>query len=163
MEDIQKIVEDLREHIDFDKWHGKAFRLVTTPPGKSVNAEGEPISDEPGRVSVVTPENGDAWKNWPDAHPDTVRHFRKNWQEIQTTLLPYKRGQIDRAIESLLKEKNEIFSQISSTERNMSIDLEKAVKMSTDLECENFYIKKAIENLMREVDAAKGCHDTQDK
>lgn len=67
------------------------------------------------------------------------------------------------ALESLLKEKNEIFSQIRSTERNMSIDLEKAVKMSIDLECENFYIKKAIQDMMREVDAAKGCHDTQDK
>jgi len=90
-------------HIDFDTWHGKAFRLATTPPGKSVNAEGEPISDERGRVSIVTPENGDAWHHWPDAHPDTVKHFRENWREIQTTLGGHKRGQIDRVIGLLSK------------------------------------------------------------
>jgi len=67
------------------------------------------------------------------------------------------------ALEFLLKEKNEIFSQISDTERNMSIDLEKAIKTSIDLECENFYIKKAIQNMMCEVDAAKGCYDRQGK
>jgi len=87
-------------HIDFDTWHGKAFRLAVTPPGKSANSKGEIISDEPGRVSIVTPENGDAW-HWPDAHPDTVEHFRKNWSEIQTTLGDYKRGQIDRVIQTM--------------------------------------------------------------
>lgn len=74
------------------------------------------------------------------------------------------------ALETILKEKNEIFSQMKSTESNMGRDLERvvqqreeAVKMSIDLECENFYIKKAIQDMMREVDAAKGCHDTQEK
>lgn len=95
----QFLIESLSHpHIDFDTWHGKAFRVVTTPSGQSVSSTtGEVIPDEPGRVSIVTPENGDAW-HWPDAHPDTIEHFRKNWSEIQTNLADHKRSQIQRAI-----------------------------------------------------------------
>lgn len=89
-------------NIDFDKWHGKAFKVVTTPPGKSVasGTDGTPIADEPGRVSIVTPENGDAW-NWPDAPAETVSNFKQNWGQVQKDMsgpYGYKMDQIRRSM-----------------------------------------------------------------
>lgn len=87
--------------IDFDKWHGKAFKIVTTPPGKSVvsNTDATPIADAPGRVSIVTPENGDSW-NWPAAPQETVNNFRSNWGNIQGGIGGYKMDQIRRGMGS---------------------------------------------------------------
>ena len=87
------------ESIDFDKWHGKAFKIVTTPPGKSAasHTDSTPIADEPGRVSIVTPENGDAW-NWPDAPQETIDNFRSNWSDIQGGIGGYKMDQIRRGM-----------------------------------------------------------------
>ena len=89
-------------NIDFDKWHGKAFKVVTTPPGKSVasHTDGTPIADEPGRVSIVTPENGDA-RNWPDAPAETVSNFKQNWGQVQKDMsgpYGYKMDQIRRSM-----------------------------------------------------------------
>ena len=93
------------EPIDFDKWHGKAFKIVTTPAGKSVArnttglGDGTPIADDPGRVSIVTPENGASW-DWPDAPAETVNNFKKNWAQIQPGVGGYKMDQIRRAMQS---------------------------------------------------------------
>lgn len=85
--------------VDFDKWHGKAFKIVTTPPGMSVKShtDGTPVANEPGQVSIVTPENGAAW-NWPDAPAETVNNFRQNWESIQGGIGGYKMSQIQRAM-----------------------------------------------------------------
>lgn len=85
--------------IDFDKWHGKAFKIVTTPPGQSVasHTDSTPIPDEPGRVSIVTPENGASW-NWPAAPQETVNNFRQNWSSIQGGIPGYKMDQIRRGM-----------------------------------------------------------------
>jgi ADP-ribose pyrophosphatase YjhB (NUDIX family)/shikimate kinase len=89
--------------IEFDKWHGKAFKIVTTPPGKSRarslsgTEDGPPIADEPGRVSIVTPENGDSW-NWPAAPQETINNFRSNWGNIQGGIGGYKMEQIRRGM-----------------------------------------------------------------
>jgi ADP-ribose pyrophosphatase YjhB (NUDIX family) len=85
--------------IDFDKWHGKAFKIVTTPPGQSVasHTDSTPIADEPGRVSIVTPENGASW-NWPAAPQETINNFRQNWSSIQGGIGGYKMDQIRRGM-----------------------------------------------------------------
>lgn len=94
-------IKQANDPIDFDKWHGKAFKIVTTPPGMSVKSttDGTPIADEPGRVSIVTPENGDSW-NWPDAPAETVNNFKKNWGSIQGGIGGYKMDQIRRGMKA---------------------------------------------------------------
>jgi hypothetical protein len=65
--------------IDWDQHYGTAFKLVHTPDNDT--------------VSIVTPENGDAW-NWTEVSPELRAHWKSNWAIIQRTLYPYKRQQI---------------------------------------------------------------------
>lgn len=84
------------QFIDFDKWHGKAFRIAVTPSGRSSTKGGETINDEMGRLSIVTPENGDAW-DWPSASPEQIDTMRRNWGNIQSDKGgKYKMDQIRR-------------------------------------------------------------------
>lgn len=94
------VIKRANEPIDFDQWHGKAFKIVSTPEGKAVKShtDGTPIANEPGQVSIVTPENGDAW-NWPDAPAETVNNFKKNWGSIQGGIAGYKMDQIRRGMQ----------------------------------------------------------------
>lgn len=87
------------QFIDFDKWHGKAFKVVTTPAGRSTDRQtGKSIADEAGRMSVVTPENGEAW-NWPTAPQEGINAIRKNWATTQADpASKYKMDQIRRAM-----------------------------------------------------------------
>lgn len=85
-------------HIDFDTWHGKAFRIVTTPSGHATDDEGNVLSDDPNRWSIVTPENGDAW-NWATAPKKHINQARKLWSEIQADPeAKYKMDQIRRSM-----------------------------------------------------------------
>ena len=86
------------QFIDFDKWHGKAFKIAVTPSGKSSTKDGKVIPDEAGRMSIVTPENGDAW-NWPSASDEQVSTMRTNWDAIQQDAGgQYKMDQIRRSM-----------------------------------------------------------------
>lgn len=83
-------------YIQFGKEHGKSFRIVQTPPGMSTR-DGKTIADEPGRVSIVTPENGESF-NWPAADKKQVKMMRKNWGTIQKAKgSQYKMDQIRRS------------------------------------------------------------------
>jgi hypothetical protein len=84
-------------YIQFGKEHGKSFRIVQTPAGKSTR-NGQVIPDEPGRISIVTPENGEAF-NWPAANKGQVKMMRKNWGKIQKNpSSQYKMDQIRRSM-----------------------------------------------------------------
>jgi hypothetical protein len=84
-------------YIQFGKHHGKAFRIVQTPAGKSTR-DGKVIPDAPGRISIVTPENGEAW-NWPSANKGQIKMMRKNWGQIQKDpSSQYKMDQIRRSM-----------------------------------------------------------------
>ena len=83
--------------LNWDQHYGKTFRVVATPAGHSSDANGKQIPDEPGRFSIVTPENGEAWTDWPDAHPDQINMVKSNWDSFQKNLAGYKRDQIDRS------------------------------------------------------------------
>lgn len=83
--------------IQFGKWHGKAFRIVQTPSGMSTK-DGKSIPDAPGRISIVTPENGESF-NWPKADKGQIKMMRKNWDKIQRNpASQYKMDQIRRAM-----------------------------------------------------------------
>lgn len=98
---LSRIIKKAAGGLDFNQWHGKAFKIVTTPPGKSVksNTDSTPVANEPGQVSIVTPENGEAW-NWPDAPAETINNFKQNWGNIQSGIAGYKMEQIQRAMMS---------------------------------------------------------------
>jgi len=70
---------------DWKQNYGKKFKIVVTPSDQSGGKK---------LVSIVTPANKDAW-NWPEASPRVIRRFQKNWSNIQTTLAPHKRKQIE--------------------------------------------------------------------
>lgn len=98
---LSRIIKKAAGGLDFNQWHGKAFKIVTTPPGKAVKShtDGTPVANEPGQVSIVTPENGEAW-NWPDAPAETINNFKQNWGNIQSGIAGYKMEQIQRAMMS---------------------------------------------------------------
>ena len=83
-----------REHINWDQHYGKAFRVVTTPPQASVSMDGKNIPDEDGRVSIVTPANGESWNDWKEAPSEVVDNFKSNWGNIQKGLADHKYDQI---------------------------------------------------------------------
>ena len=85
-------------YIQFGKEHGKSFRIVKTPAGMSTS-DGKTIPDAPGRISIVTPENGDSF-NWPKADKGQIKMMRKNWSKIQKDPgSQYKMNQIRRSMQ----------------------------------------------------------------
>jgi hypothetical protein len=56
---------------------GKSWKAVT-PPNSFDMKTGAPLPVQPGAISIVTPENGDAWTNWPEhTDPDKIRMAKK--------------------------------------------------------------------------------------
>jgi len=90
---FEEIINGQREVIDWEDNYGKSFKLVRTPEGKQ--SEGTPWS--PDLVSVVTPENGEAWTNWPEVDKETLLNWQKNWPQIQKSLGQHKYDQIIRS------------------------------------------------------------------
>lgn len=91
------------QHINWDQHYGKAFRIAKTPSGAAYPLgakEGDkPLPDDPNRISIVTPENAEAWTDWPDASEEHVSMMRKNWDSIQTDpQSQYKMDQIRRSM-----------------------------------------------------------------
>jgi hypothetical protein len=90
-------------HIDFDTWHGKAFKIVTTPSGHATDDKGNVLPDDPNRWSIVTPENDNekdsyAWQ-WKTAPKKHINQARKMWGEILSDPnAKYKVDQIRRSM-----------------------------------------------------------------
>jgi hypothetical protein len=83
---------------DFDALHGWAFRLAQTPSNHAWDREGNPLPDDPNRISIVTPENESAWKDWKPANPDAVENMRSNWGSfVDDPEADYKKLQITRS------------------------------------------------------------------
>ena len=81
--------------LDYDKHHGKAFKWVYTP------------EDQAGTFSLVTPHNGDAWKNWKPVSPEHSKMLRSRWLEHQkagtlhtTFIAPHKVSQMEEDFRS---------------------------------------------------------------
>ncbi len=82
-----------RIYIDWNENYGKTFKLVHTPEGRQ---SGE---WSPNLVSVVTPENGDAWTDWIEL--ENTDSWKENWDNIQKSLGDHKYNQIIRSMRTL--------------------------------------------------------------
>lgn len=80
-----------RDFIDWNKNYGKSFRLALTPKDATDNYEN-------GLISVVTPENGKSWYDWPNVDQNTLNGWKMNWNNIQKTLGDHKYNQIIKHI-----------------------------------------------------------------
>jgi len=81
------------EHINWDQHHGKAFRIAKAP-SDAVNGP-----DNPDIWSIVTPENGEAWTDWPAAPDKHIAQAKENWDSIQKNpQSQYKMDQIRRSM-----------------------------------------------------------------
>jgi hypothetical protein len=98
-------------NIDFDTWHGKAFKIVTTPSGHATDDKGKILPDDPDRWSIVTPENTEhdypmdtctgcnAWEDWKTAPKKHINLARKRWNDIlKDPNAKYKVDQIRRSM-----------------------------------------------------------------
>jgi hypothetical protein len=95
------------KHISFDRWHGRAFKIATTPSGRATDSvTGETLPDDPTRWSIVTPENGDAMTAWKDAPKAQKIEAKRSWNSIQADPnAQYKMDQIRRSIVKQAKKK----------------------------------------------------------
>jgi uncharacterized membrane protein len=85
-------------YIDFDTWHGNAFRIAKTPSGAAKDDEGNVLPDDPTRWSIVTPENGEAW-NWESGSKKHIAEAKSQWDQLQSDPeAKYKFDQIRRAV-----------------------------------------------------------------
>lgn len=95
---VDLILEN-REFIDWNKNYGKTFKLVHTPEGRQ--SEGSEWT--PDLISVVTPENGDAWNSWKEVPSEILSKWKLNWKQIQKSLGQHKYDQIIRSGQKLSK------------------------------------------------------------
>lgn len=84
---IQYITEDTDPY-DWDTGYGKRFKWVRTPPGAQTPPQTQPT------ISLVTPANKDAW-DWPEVDTEQLAKLKQNWGEIQQSIAPHKRIQIE--------------------------------------------------------------------
>ena len=76
--------------LDYDKNYGRSFRWTYTP------------KDQAGTFSLVTPYNGDAWKNWEPVSQEHSEMLRDKWHEHKNAgtlvdfVAPHKARQIQR-------------------------------------------------------------------
>ena len=98
---IKEYINESRQPIDWNSNYGKTFKIVHTPEGKQSSGEWTP-----DLVSVVTPENGDAWTDWKEVDKDILSNWKDNWNKIQQSLGDHKYEQIIRSMNSSLNEKS---------------------------------------------------------
>ena len=80
-------------YIDWDENYGKTFKVVKTPEGRQSGGEWNS-----NLISVVTPENGDAWFEWEEVSEDILNNWKDNWNNIQKSLGVHKYNQIVRSM-----------------------------------------------------------------
>jgi hypothetical protein len=85
-----------RAFIDWDSNYGKCFKVVSTPKG----AESGGNWDK-DLISIVTPENGDAWGRWTEVPFNILNNWKSNWKNIQKSLADYKYNQILRCLQKM--------------------------------------------------------------
>ena len=78
-------------YISWDENYGKSFKLVKTPYGAQSGGKWEP-----NLVSIVTPENTNAWYEWEELSDEKLDMWKENWDNIQKTLGNHKYNQIIR-------------------------------------------------------------------
>ena len=83
-----------RLYIDWDKNYGKSFKLVYTPEGAQSGVEWTP-----DLISIVTPENTNAWYEWEELPMEKLMGWKEKWDDIQkTSLAVHKYNQIVRSM-----------------------------------------------------------------
>jgi hypothetical protein len=102
MQTFKEFVMESRKVIDWNSNYGKTFKIVHTPEGR----QSAGATWSPDLVSVVTPENGDAWTAWKEVSPQLLAQWKNNWNIIQQSLAQHKYNQIIRSMGSLHIEKN---------------------------------------------------------
>jgi len=105
--------------MDYDKNYGKSFRWALTP------------EDQVGTFSLVTPSNGDAWKNWKPVSAKQASMLKDKWHQHKETgtlydfVAPHKAKQIYKKTtnfqeELIIRLSAEGFRQIANYMKNMS-------------------------------------------
>jgi len=92
-EETEPISNDMGEkyYISWDENYGKSFKLVKTPYGAQSGGKWKP-----NLVSIVTPENTNAWYEWEELSDEKLNMWKENWNNIQKTLGNHKYNQIIR-------------------------------------------------------------------
>jgi hypothetical protein len=88
MKSFKTFINENEDPYHWDTNYGKRFKFVHTPEGKQDSPQDHPT------ISLVTPANGDAW-NWPEVSQQHLAQLKANWSEIQKTIAPHKRIQIE--------------------------------------------------------------------
>jgi len=76
--------------LDYDANHGESFRWAYTP------------KDQPGKFSIVTPSNGEAWTDWKPVSPEHSDMLRDKWNKhkeagtLNDFVAPHKINQIEQ-------------------------------------------------------------------
>lgn len=83
--------EGEKYYISWDENYGKSFKLVKTPYGAQSGGKWKP-----NLVSIVTPENTNAWYEWEELSDEKLDMWKENWDNIQKTLGNHKYNQIIR-------------------------------------------------------------------
>jgi hypothetical protein len=97
MKSFKTFILENRQFINWDENYGKTFKLVHTPEGRQ--SEGSKWT--PDLISVVTPENGDAWNSWKEVPFEILSKWKINWNQIQKSLGQHKYDQIIRSKQKL--------------------------------------------------------------
>jgi hypothetical protein len=84
----KKLVKDNPHiYIDWTKNYNKSFKFCNTPPSAVEHYK-------KGLISLVTPENGNAWISWKEINKNKLKIWKQRWDDIQKTLPDYKYKQI---------------------------------------------------------------------
>lgn len=92
IQEMMGLLNEERKYIYWDENYGKTFKIVKTPEGRQSVGEWNP-----NLISIVTPENTDAWTDWEEVSNKTLRNWKQNWDDIQKSLGQHKYDQIIRS------------------------------------------------------------------
>jgi len=93
MKTFKEFFTESRQPIDWDSNYGKTFKIVHTPKGRQSTG----ATWTPDLVSVVTPENEDAWTSWKEVPSTLLTQWKSKWNQIQKSLGQHKYDQIIRS------------------------------------------------------------------
>ena len=91
-----------RLYIDWDENYGNSFKIVHTPEGAQTGGEWNP-----DLISIVTPENTNAWYEWEELPEEKLIGWKENWDRIQKGLGDHKYKQIVRSMSNNQQEMKE--------------------------------------------------------
>jgi hypothetical protein len=138
-------------YIDWDENYGKSFKIVHTPEGAQNG-----VKWDPNMVSVITPENGEAWDVWIELSPKKLLKWKDSWNDIQKSLGVYKYNQIVRNMSNNLQENihriKEVMGVINESKFfRRRVDLDKVKKLLITNSQEVFYDTKSYEQFKYEL------------